>query len=310
MREARRRGGSGGAFDATGLGRAVNHALRQERHDVHLVDLELVPDAFHARHHAAGRTYVYRIVHPLWPAAAEGAGGPRNGGRSALSQEGTRGARDGSRSALSQNLLFERGRAWQVPVPLDLERVRAAAAALSGVHDFTSFRGAACVMKSPLRRIERFDVEARGPPVACGSSGGGGSGSGAPAWQSLTLSVRCRSFLNRQVRNMVGAFSAGAIRVRNMVGAIQQVGAGVMSLDELIALLHARDRSLAPPPAPPHGLYLQEVHYPPMEDILAAAALYAENRAAALQDGQLQGEAADTDDEEGCLSDRETAIRL
>jgi hypothetical protein len=53
--------------------------------------------------------------------------------------------------------------------------------------------------------------------------------------------------------------------VRNVVGALHEVGAGDMAPGDMVELLARRDRSRAPRMAPAHGLYLVDVHYPPRE---------------------------------------------
>jgi tRNA pseudouridine38-40 synthase len=49
--------------------------------------------------------------------------------------------------------------------------------------------------------------------------------------------------------------------VRNLVGAFAAVGRGELLVDEFAALVKAKDRSLAPPTAPPQGLFLQKIFY-------------------------------------------------
>ncbi len=49
--------------------------------------------------------------------------------------------------------------------------------------------------------------------------------------------------------------------VRNIFGLISSVGMGKLSLEEAISIFEARDRTLALPPAPPHGLFLIRVIY-------------------------------------------------
>ncbi len=49
--------------------------------------------------------------------------------------------------------------------------------------------------------------------------------------------------------------------VRNIFGLISSVGMGKLSLEEAISIFEARDRTLALPPVPPHGLFLIRVRY-------------------------------------------------
>ncbi len=49
--------------------------------------------------------------------------------------------------------------------------------------------------------------------------------------------------------------------VRNVVGTLLNVGFGEMTVEDFRAVLQSRDRRLAGPTAPPHGLYLAKVVY-------------------------------------------------
>ena len=50
--------------------------------------------------------------------------------------------------------------------------------------------------------------------------------------------------------------------VRILAGTVLEVSAGRLSPGEIPGILLARDRSLAGPTLPPHGLYLDRVFYP------------------------------------------------
>jgi tRNA pseudouridine38-40 synthase len=104
----------------------------------------------------------------------------------------------------------------------------AAAALLVGEHDFSSFRGAGCQAKSPVRRLDCLDVR----PVPGG----------------LCIVARATGFLHHMVRNLAGTLVA--------------VGRGERAAGSAAGLLAQRDRRLAPPTAPPQGLYLAAVDYP------------------------------------------------
>ena len=88
-----------------------------------------------------------------------------------------------------------------------------------------------------------------------------------------------------------------------MAAALAKVGGGLLKVDDIPRLLALRDRTRAPPPAPPAGLYLWEVHYPGLagaaggnERALArvapalAAVLECVDRAAGSDDGSEGGE--------------------
>ncbi len=125
------------------------------------------------------------------------------------------------------DLTIERGRVWRVGGPLDVAAMDAAAQRLLGKHDFTTFRSADCQAKSPLKTLDQLDVTRAGDEVRVITS--------------------ARSFLHNQVRSMVGS--------------LVNVGEGKWAADDLIAALHARDRTRCGQVAPAEGLYLVRVDY-------------------------------------------------
>ena len=168
---------------------ALNAKLRP--HPVAVLAVEKAADSFHARFSAKRRHYLYRIV---------------------------------NRRA---DLALERDRAWRVPRPLDAAAMHAAAQRLIGRHDFTTFRAADCQAKSPVKTLDRLDVERAGDEVRVHAS--------------------ARSFLHHQVRSMVGS--------------LVLVGEGKWSANDFSAALAARSRAACGPVAPPEGLYLVSVDY-------------------------------------------------
>jgi tRNA pseudouridine38-40 synthase len=160
--------------------------------DVRIRAAHEVPQDFHARFSALARAYRYVIHNRAEPTA------------------------------------LWRARAWQVPEPLDVSAMRAAAAALLGEHDFSAFRAAGCQSRSPKRVLQRLDVSRHGP------------------W--VVVDAQANAFLLHMVRNLVGFLVA--------------VGRGRRGADAAGVLLAGRDRRLAPPTAPAQGLYLTGVHYP------------------------------------------------
>jgi len=119
------------------------------------------------------------------------------------------------------------GRVWHVPGTLDVAAMQDAAQTLLGLHDFTSFRAAACQAKSPLRTLDRLDVRRDG--------------------ELIEIVAEARSFLHHQVRNMVGT--------------LKLVGDGSWPVERVAASLAARDRAAAGPTAPAEGLCLTGVRY-------------------------------------------------
>lgn len=53
--------------------------------------------------------------------------------------------------------------------------------------------------------------------------------------------------------------------VRNLVGTLIEVGTGKTSFDDFIKIMRGRNRRLAGPTAPAHGLFLEKVFYEPMK---------------------------------------------
>jgi tRNA pseudouridine38-40 synthase len=168
---------------------ALNAHLAPE--PIAVLDAVLAPEDFHARFSAEGRRYLYRILNRRAPAA------------------------------------LDKGHVWLVKKPLDAEAMCAAAQALVGHHDFTTFRDLQCQAKSPLKTLDEARVWREG--------------------QEVRLAFSARSFLHRQVRSMTGS--------------LVEVGIGRWSADDLKAALDARERAACGPVAPADGLYLVGVEY-------------------------------------------------
>ena len=168
---------------------ALNAHLRPA--PVAVLEAERVEDTFDARRSAIRRRYLYRIVDRRAPQT------------------------------------LDRGRAFATKVRLDAEAMHAAAQALVGRHDFTTFRDAECQADGPVRTLDRLDVTREGAEIA--------------------VRAEARSFLHRQVRSMVGS--------------LVHVGTGKWSARDLSDALEARERARCGQVAPAHGLYLVGVDY-------------------------------------------------
>ena len=120
------------------------------------------------------------------------------------------------------------GKAGWVFQPLEVEPMQQAAKVLIGVHDFTSFRSSQCQAKSPVRTMTHLNVVRSG--------------------DIIVFTLQANAFLHHMVRNIVGA--------------LLQIGQGRQPVDSLAHTLSARDRKLAAPTFAPDGLYLTDVHYP------------------------------------------------
>jgi tRNA pseudouridine38-40 synthase len=168
---------------------ALNAHLMREA--VSVLDCAIAPEGWHARFSANARRYLYRILNRRAPPA------------------------------------LEAGKVWHVKKPIDADAMHAAAQALVGLHDFTTFRDMACQSKSPVKTLDVARVSRVGDEVH--------------------LVFEARSFLHRQVRSMTGTLA--------------EVGVGRWTADDVREALEAKDRTACGPVAPADGLYLTGVGY-------------------------------------------------
>jgi len=173
---------------------AVNHHLKPQ--PVAITACARVADDFHARFSAIERRYAFRLVARRAP------------------------------------VVQDAGLVWQVRHRLDLAAMQAAAAALIGTHDFTTFRASLCQAKSPVKSLDEVRIEEL--PY--------------PAGQEFRFHLRARSFLHNQVRSIVGT--------------LERVGAGAWKPERVAEALAAKDRAACGPVCPPQGLCLTGVSYP------------------------------------------------
>ena len=112
--------------------------------------------------------------------------------------------------------------------PLDIDKMIQASQLLVGTHDFSSFRAAACQSNQPVRTVSHAELFRHGA--------------------YLVLDIQADGFLHHMVRNIMGVLFA--------------IGRGEMAVDALMPLIHAKDRTLAPPTASADGLYFINAYYP------------------------------------------------
>ena len=176
-------------LDGHRLAEGLNALLRP--HPVAVLAAEPVADDWHARFSCLGRRYLYRIANRRAP------------------------------------LTLDKGRAWRIAKPLDVEAMCDGAAHLVGNHDFTTFRSVNCQSDSPVKTLDRLNVERVG--------------------EEIHVHAAARSFLHHQVRSMVGCLSL--------------VGLGQWSPNDMRQALEARDRAALGLNAPAEGLYFAEALY-------------------------------------------------
>jgi tRNA pseudouridine38-40 synthase len=168
--------------------RALNGLLPP---DIAVLSVDAVPDTFHSRFDAKSKLYRYLLLTRV------------------------------HRSALS------RSKVLHYPHPLDLDAMEAAAHALIGTHDCSSFQGSPTDQENPVCTITRLTVDRFGDEVI--------------------FEVEANRFLKQMVRNIVGT--------------LLEVGRGKLKVGDVAEILASKDRTKAGPTAPAHGLYLVRVDY-------------------------------------------------
>jgi len=125
---------------------------------------------------------------------------------------------------------------WWVPEKLNLSAMKACLPLIIGEKDFASFRKSGTDIKTTIRTI--YDVKFKRVP---GKK------------HMIAFEITGRGFMRYMVRNLVGA--------------LVEVGRGNLTIEDFQKILEAKDRSFAPPPAPPQGLFLKKIEYPKIKII-------------------------------------------
>ena len=81
-------------------------------------------------------------------------------------------------------LALQKNKAWHVRKKLDVKAMMRGAKLLLGTHDFSTFRASSCGAKSPIKTMEKISIKI--------------------SKDKITLEFISRSFLQQQVRSMVG----------------------------------------------------------------------------------------------------------
>lgn len=113
------------------------------------------------------------------------------------------------------------------PRPVDLQAMMLAAEHLIGTHDFATFQATGSNVKTSVRTMEEIVIDRHG--------------------EEITLSFTANGFLYHMVRILVAT--------------LLNVGAGVLSAEDMPGILASKDRERARFTAPAEGLYLQSVSY-------------------------------------------------
>ena len=124
-------------------------------------------------------------------------------------------------------LTLQKNKAWHIRKKLDPKVMKKGAKLLLGTHDFSTYRAASCGAKSPVKTMEKILIKKNK--------------------DKITLEFTSRSFLQQQVRSMVGC--------------IKYLGEGKWSIDAFQKAFKSKKRSKCAPPAPACGLYLKNIIY-------------------------------------------------
>jgi len=124
-------------------------------------------------------------------------------------------------------LTLQKNKAWHIRKKLDVKAMRKGAKLLLGTHDFSTFRASSCGAKSPIKTMEKISIKKNK--------------------DKITLKFTSKSFLQQQVRSMVGC--------------IKYLGDGKWKLDDFKKSFKSKSRFKCAPPAPACGLYLAKIKY-------------------------------------------------
>ena len=124
-------------------------------------------------------------------------------------------------------LALQRNKAWHIRKKLDVKLMKKGVKLLLGTHDFSTFRASSCGAKSPVKTMEKISIKKNK--------------------DKITLNFTSKSFLQQQVRSMVGC--------------IKYLGHGKWNIDEFKKSFKSKNRLKCAPPAPACGLYLKNIKY-------------------------------------------------
>jgi tRNA pseudouridine38-40 synthase len=131
---------------------------------------------------------------------------------------------------LNRNLrsAFLQGYAWHIPPKLDFREMKKASQRLIGEHDFSSFRSVGSPTRTAVRKVIRAEWNRDRNGL-------------------LRFEIEANGFLKQMVRSIVGT--------------LVEVGKGKINSEAFRRILESKDRKMAGPTAPAHGLFLKEVKY-------------------------------------------------
>jgi tRNA pseudouridine38-40 synthase len=124
-------------------------------------------------------------------------------------------------------LSLDENKAWHIKSILNIKLIKKAAKFLEGTRDFSTCRSSSCGAKSPIRTLDKVVIIKKE--------------------SKITITFKSKSFLQQQVRSMVGC--------------LKFVAEKKWSLKKFKAVINSKKRVNCAPPAPARGLYLFKVSY-------------------------------------------------
>ena len=124
-------------------------------------------------------------------------------------------------------LALQKNKAWHIRKRLDLLSMKKGAKLLLGTHDFSTFRASSCGAKSPIKTMEKISIKKNK--------------------DKITLQFTSKSFLQQQVRSMVGC--------------LKYLGESKWNLKDFTKSFKSKNRLKCAPPSPACGLYLVKIEY-------------------------------------------------
>jgi tRNA pseudouridine38-40 synthase len=159
--------------------------------DIVIVDAEEVEEGFHSRYCSTGKRYSYKILNRKAPSA------------------------------------LLRDYAAHIPVPLDMQNMKAACEYFIGTHDFEGFRSTGSSVKDTVRTVRMLDISEDG--------------------DLINIEIEADGFLYNMVRIIAGT--------------LVSVGMGKISVGDIEEIIKCKDRNRAGKTAPAQGLCLDRVYY-------------------------------------------------
>ena len=122
---------------------------------------------------------------------------------------------------------LNKNRGWHIKKKLNINLMKNGAKKLIGTHDYSTFRSSSCSSKSPIRTIKNFII--------------------IKSKDTIKIRVKSKSFLQQQVRSMVGC--------------LKYLAEGKWTLQYFERVFKLKKKSLCAKPAPACWLFLDKVTY-------------------------------------------------